>query len=163
MSVGNIIYKVLRRSGYVDKAHKMSDKIYDKINSITESLLKKVAKRVLNEEVVADGNAEHNPYKKRWKQEREDLKNYVISYGQLMTSMENGKQYVVLFEPEISQQIGNNYGLCVQYDPIKGEYRSVIYIRAMDKFTNQIFKPEFDTRGFDNVSGTMDDIPQQTV
>lgn len=118
----------------------------------------------IKEEVVADGNAQHNPYKKRWKQEREDLKNYIISYGQLKTSMENGKQYVVLFQPEISRLIGNNYGLCVQYDPIDGEYRSVIYIRAMDKFTDKIFNPEFDTSGMDNISGTADDnLVQQPI
>lgn len=158
MSVGNIIYKVLRRSGYLDKMHKFGDEVYDRVNSIKESLLRRIARKVsLNEEVVADGNAQHNPYKERWKQEREDLKDYIITYGSLKTSMENGKQYVVLFEPEISKLVGNNYGLCVQYDPIKREYRTVIYIRAMDKFTDRIFNPEFDTSGRDNISGTADD------
>lgn len=158
MSMGNIIYKVLRRSGYLDKMHKFGDEVYDRVNSIKESLLRRIARKVsLNEEVVADGNAQHNPYKERWKQEREDLKDYIITYGSLKTSMENGKQYVVLFEPEISKLVGNNYGLCVQYDPIKREYRTVIYIRAMDKFTDRIFNPEFDTSGMDNISGTADD------
>lgn len=158
MSVGNLVYKVLRRTGYLDKMRRFGNFVYDKVNSVKESIIRKIAHRVsLNEEVVADGNAQHNPYKERWKQEREDLKNYIISYGQLKTSMENGKQYVVLFQPEISRLIGNNYGLCVQFDPIKREYRSVVYIRAMDKFTDKIFNPEFDTSGRDNISGTMDD------
>lgn len=157
MAVWNIVYKVLRRTGYIDKLRDIGTKAYDKVNSITESLLSYVYKTVLNEEVVADGNAQHNPYEKRWKQERKELKEYIIAYGTLMTSMENGKQYVVLFQPEISQLVGNNYGLCIQYNPDENKYLSTIYIRAMDKFTNQIFKPEFDTRGMDNIAGTGDD------
>lgn len=158
MSVGNLVYKVLRRTGYLDKMRRFGNFVYDKVNSVKESLLRKLSHKMsLNEEVVADGNAQHNPYKERWKQEREDLKNYIITYGQLKTSMENGKQYVVVFQPEISKMIGNNYGLCVQFDPLKREYRSVVYIRAMDKFTDKIFNPEFDTSGRDNVSGTVDD------
>jgi hypothetical protein len=35
---------------------------------------------------------------------------------------------------------------------------NVIYVRAFDKFTRRLFKPEFDTRGFDNVAGTADDV-----
>jgi hypothetical protein len=35
---------------------------------------------------------------------------------------------------------------------------NVIYVRAFDKFTRKIFRPEFDTRGFDNVAGTADDV-----
>lgn len=157
MAVWNIVYKVLRRSGYLDKLRDIGTMAYDKVNSITESLLSYVYKTVLNEEVVADGNAQHNPYQKRWKQERKELKEYIIAYGTLMTSMENGKQYVVLFQPEISRLVGNNYGLCIQYNQEENKYLSTIYIRAMDKFTEQIFKPEFDTRGMDNIAGTGDD------
>lgn len=38
MSTGNICYKVVRRSGYMEKLWKLQDKIYDKINSIEESM-----------------------------------------------------------------------------------------------------------------------------
>ena len=34
MSVGNIIYKICRRTGYLDKLWKMKNNIYDKINSL---------------------------------------------------------------------------------------------------------------------------------
>ena len=37
LSVGNIVYKVLRRTNYLDKLWKLKTKIYDKINSIYES------------------------------------------------------------------------------------------------------------------------------
>ena len=40
---GNIVYKVLRRAGYLDKLFKLSTKVYDRANSITES------KEILNE------------------------------------------------------------------------------------------------------------------
>lgn len=34
MAVGNIVYKVLRRTGYLDTLYELQNKIYDKINSI---------------------------------------------------------------------------------------------------------------------------------
>ena len=126
---------------------------------IPESVLKDImSMSLLNEEVVADGNADHNPFKKRWKYERETLINYLTNYGEIMTSKENGKQYKVLFDDMLSSRIGLNYCLCIQWNPMTMEPGSVIYVRALDKFTRKIFKPEFDTRGFDNVSGTYDDV-----
>lgn len=38
MGSGNICYKVVRRSGYMEKLWRLQDKIYDKLNSIEESL-----------------------------------------------------------------------------------------------------------------------------
>ena len=126
---------------------------------IPESVLKDImSMSLLNEEVVADGNADHNPFKKRWKYERETLINYLTNYGEIMTSKENGKQYKVLFDNMLSNRIGLNYCLCIQWNPMTMEPGNVIYVRALDKFTRKIFKPEFDTRGFDNVSGTYDDV-----
>jgi len=112
----------------------------------------------LKEEVVADGNADHNPFKQRWKHERETLINYLVNYGTIMTSKENGKQYKVLFDEMLSSRIGINYCLCIQWNPLTMEPGNVIYVRAFDKFTNKIFRPQFDTRGFDNVAGTADDV-----
>lgn len=154
---GNIIYKVLRRTGYMDILWKLSSKLYDKLNSINE-IAERYIKAVLNEEVVADGNADHNPFKQRWKHEREVLINYLLNYGELMTSKENGKQYRVLFDDMLSNRIGMNYCLCIQWNPLTMEPGNVIYVRAYDKFTKKIFKPEFDTRGFDNMAGTADDV-----
>jgi hypothetical protein len=47
---GNIVYKVLRRTGYLDKLFKLSTKVYDRTNSITEN------KEVLNEFLEKDHN-----------------------------------------------------------------------------------------------------------
>lgn len=112
----------------------------------------------INEEVVADGNASHNPFKQRWKHERQVLKNYICNYGTIMTSKENGKQYKVLYDQMLSQRLGINYCICIQWNPQTMEPGEVIYVRAFDKFTTKIFRPQFDTRGFDNIGGTADDI-----
>jgi len=125
-----------------------------KILKLTESQFN----RMLEEEVVADGNADHNPFKKRWQYERKMLKNYLKNYGTIMTSKENGKQYKVIYDPSISQALGINYCLCIQWDPIKMDVGSTIYVRGFDKFTRRLFQAQFDTRGKDNMAGTYDDL-----
>ena len=112
---------------------------------------------LLSEEIVADGNSEHNPYSKRWKAEREALKSFISNYGKLMTSKENGKEYMVYYDDCISNLIGVNYVLCLQWDRINMKPKSTVYIRALDKFTNRIFQANNDTRGRDNEIGTNDD------
>ena len=112
---------------------------------------------LLSEEIVADGNSEHNPYSKRWKAEREALKSFISNYGKLMTSKENGKEYMVYYDDCISNLIGFNYVLCLQWDRINMKPKSTVYIRALDKFTNRIFQANNDTRGRDNEIGTNDD------
>lgn len=153
----NIVYKVLRRSGYLDKLYSIINLSYDAENSLDESGWIK-ADSLLDEEVVADGNASHNPFRARWKQEREVLKGYLSKYGQIMTSKENGKQYKVIYDKMLSQNLGINYCICIQWNPITMETGNIIYVRAYDKFTTRLFRPEFDTRGFDNVEGSADDI-----
>ena len=113
---------------------------------------------LLSEEIVADGNSEHNPYSKRWKAEREALKSFISNYGKVMTSKENGKEYMVYYDDCISNLIGFNYVLCLQWDRIKMKPKSTVYIRALDKFTNRIFQANNDTRGRDNEIGTNDDM-----
>lgn len=112
----------------------------------------------LKEEIVADGNPDHNPFKKRWKHEREVLKDYIVNYGEIMTSKENGKEYKVLYDTMLSSRLGINYCICIQWNTMTMEPGNVIYVRAFDKFTRRRFKPEFDTRGRDNLEGTYDDL-----
>lgn len=112
----------------------------------------------LNEEIVADGNPDHNPFRQRWKHEREVLKDYIVNYGEIMTSKENGKEYKVLYDTMLSSRLGINYCICIQWDSMTMEPGNVIYVRAFDKFTRRRFKPEFDTRGRDNLEGTYDDL-----
>jgi hypothetical protein len=160
----NIIYKVLRRAGYMDTIWKLSSELYDKLNSIDvdESKILEIAERFirhsLTEEVVADGNSEHNPFKKRWKYERETLINYLTNYGEIMTSKENGKEYRVLYDATLSSRLGINYCICIQWNSMTMEPGNVIYVRAFDKFTRRRFKPQFDYRGQDNMAGTEDDV-----
>lgn len=157
---GNIVYKVLRRTGYLDKLFKLFSRVYDRSNSITESMKKYLT--VLKEEVAIDGSSENNPYEKRWKAEREALKSFVANYGKLMQSKEDnkgGKLYKVYFDETMSNLIGYNYCICVQWDELTMKPKSTVYIRALDKFTPFIRRNlQFDTRGYDNQRGTADDI-----
>lgn len=114
--------------------------------------------KILSEEVVADGNADHNPYSTHWKMEREALIDYLVNYGQIMTSKENGKEYKVLYDTMLSQRLGMNFCVCVQWNPLEMTHGNIVYVRALDKFTPRRFKPQFDTRGRDNMSGTSDDV-----
>lgn len=167
MGAGNIVYKYMRRKGYLDKLWKLRTMCYDKSNSIMEDknivqYITSLKNSFINEEFALDGNTEHNPYKDRWKAEREALKNFICNYGTVMQSKEDnkeGKLYKVLWDKGISQLIGYNYCLCVQWDEIKLKPKSVVYVRAMDKFTPNIRRNiTFDNRGLDNQAGTWDDV-----
>lgn len=232
---GNIVYKILRRTGYLDRLFKLSNVVYDKFNSITESTnvenidifslakerfgttndirecgyvlpdgsmldfsgrhmvtgdtdtshlkgrrsvdhreigdlvgnvresIRKYSNAItlLKEEVVADGNSEHNPYKKRWEAERKALKDFICNFGKVMTSKENGKTYKVYYDKTLSQLIGYNYCICLQWDAVNLKPKSVLYIRALDKFTDKMFQANFDARGRDNMVGTYDDLSYQ--
>ena len=166
---GNIVYKILRRTGYLDRLFKLSNVVYDKFNSITESTnnvresIRKYSNAItlLKEEVVADGNSEHNPYKKRWEAERKALKDFICNFGKVMTSKENGKTYKVYYDKTLSQLIGYNYCICLQWDAVNLKPKSVLYIRALDKFTDKMFQANFDARGKDNMAGTYDDLSYQ--
>ena len=116
---------------------------------------------LINEEVVADGNSEHNPYKKRWEAERKALKDFICNFGKVMTSKENGKTYKVYYDKVLSQLIGYNYCICLQWDAVNLKPKSVLYIRALDKFTDKMFQANFDARGRDNMAGTYDDLSYQ--
>ena len=129
------------------------------VGNVRESIRKySNAITLLKEEVVADGNSEHNPYKKRWEAERKALKDFICNFGKVMTSKENGKTYKVYYDKTLSQLIGYNYCICLQWDAVNLKPKSVLYIRALDKFTDKMFQANFDARGRDNMAGTYDDI-----
>lgn len=140
---------------------KISDYFKNKISEVKEYI--KVLKDFsLNEEVVADGSANGNPYAERWKAEREALKNFISNFGTLMQSKEDNKEgrvYKVYYDKLISDLIGYNYCLCVQYDEVKNKPKSTVYVRAYDKFTPFIRRNlQFDDRGLDNLRNTSDDV-----
>lgn len=132
------------------------------VGNVRESIRKySNAITLLKEEVVADGNSEHNPYKKRWEAERKALKDFICNFGKVMTSRENGKTYKVYYDKVLSQLIGYNYCICLQWDAVNLKPKSVLYIRALDKFTDRMFQANFDARGRDNMAGTYDDLSYQ--
>ena len=110
------------------------------------------------EEVVADGNSEHNPYIKKWKHQKGILRDYIIQTGEIMQSMENGKFYKVLYDKDLSVYLGVEYAYCIQYDPNDLKPIGAIYIRPLSSFTYVVQNIEYDTRGHDNIEGTSDDI-----
>lgn len=113
---------------------------------------------LIKEEVVADGNAEHDIYGKKWKHQKDLLKDYICQNGVLMQSMENGKIYMVLRDDKLSSFLGVEYAYCVQYDDSTMKPSGTVYIRALSTFRLDIRKIQFDTRGHDNMEGTADDI-----
>ena len=128
------------------------------LNESVKKYLKLLKENVINEEWVGDGNSEHNPYKERWDAERKALKDFVSNYGKLMQSRENGKLYKCYYDKTLSQMIGYNYCICIQWDSVEMKPKSVLYIRALDKFTPNIKQVNFDYRGHDNQMGTRDDL-----
>ena len=131
-------------------------------NESVKKYLTLLKESLITEETVADGSSTTNPYKDRWKAEREALKNFVCNFGTVMQSKEddkNGKLYKVFYDRGISQLIGYNYCLAVQWNPIEMKPKSIVYIRACDKFTPNIRQNiQYDTRGFNNVRGDYDDL-----
>jgi hypothetical protein len=70
-----------------------------------------------------------------------------------------GRLYKCFWDKTLSNLIGYNYCLAVQYDEINNKPKSTIYVRACDRFTPNIRRNiQYDTRGFDNVRGTYDDL-----
>ena len=140
---------------YFDDGIKLMGNVNESINKFKKVIM------LLKEETVADGSSNGNPYKDRWKAERDALKNFICNYGTLMQSKEDdkgGKLYKCFWDKEISNLIGYNYCLAVQWDQIQMKPKSIVYIRALDKFTPNIKQMQYDARGKDNVQGTSDDM-----
>ena len=76
----------------------------------------------------------NDSYRDRWHYERTALKRYLMNFGQIMISRENGKEYKVIFDSFLSNIIGLNYCICIQYNSLTHEAGDIIYVRAYDKF-----------------------------
>jgi hypothetical protein len=64
------------------------------------------------------------------------LKRYLINYGEIMVSKENGKYYKVVYDTFLSNMIGINFCICIQWNTLTNEPGDVIYVRAYDKFSH---------------------------
>lgn len=85
-------------------------------------------------ESVASVTQEH-----KWHMEREALKRFLVNNGRLMRSKENGKTYKVYYDQTLSNMIGYQYCICVQYSPYDMSVGLTPYIRAYDKFEDVIW------------------------
>lgn len=97
-------------------------------------------KYLLSESQFKMVNEEFNalPLRNRWVKERRILKNFLINYGETMISKENGKEYKVLYNKSLSDAIGFNYCICLQWDTVMNDSGDIIYVRAYDKFTPKV-------------------------
>ena len=138
---------------YLEKDYNLPYPLY-RNESIKKYITLLKEKSLLGEEFNADGSSNGNPYKKRWDAERKALKDFICNYGVLMQSKEDNKQgrlYKCLWDKTLSNLIGYNYCLAVQYDEINNKPKSTIYVRACDRFTPNIRRNlQYDSRGQDN-------------
>lgn len=51
-----------------------------------------------------------------------------------MISSENGKEYKVIFDTFLSNLLGINFCVCIQWDSMTNIPGEIIYVRAYDKF-----------------------------
>lgn len=79
-------------------------------------------------------NEDVNPLAQRWHHERFMLKDYLSKYGKIMVSKENGKDYKVLYDTFLSNLLGINFCICIQWDSLTNMPGEIIYVRAYDKF-----------------------------
>ena len=98
---------------------------------VTEGQLEKINEMMGNSFISSN----RRTMGQRWHNERSNLKNYLINYGETMVSRENGKEYKVIYDPFISNRLGMNYCLCVQWDSLTTDAGEIIYVRAYDKFS----------------------------
>ena len=89
----------------------------------------------VTEQQLRNLNEDVNPYKKRWTTERSSLKKYIVNYGETMISRENGKEYKVILDSFLSNLLGINFCVCIQWDSMTNIPGEIIYVRAYDKFS----------------------------
>ena len=90
---------------------------------------------LVTEQQLRNLNEDVNPYKKRWTTERYSLKKYIVNYGETMISRENGKEYKVILDSFLSNLLGINFCVCIQWDSMTNIPGEIIYVRAYDKFS----------------------------
>ena len=90
---------------------------------------------LVTEQQLRNLNEDVNPYKKRWTTERSSHKKYIVNYGETMISRENGKEYKVILDSFLSNLLGINFCVCIQWDSMTNIPGEIIYVRAYDKFS----------------------------
>ena len=90
---------------------------------------------LVTEQQLRNLNEDTNPYRKRWTAERTSLKKYIVNYGETMISRENGKEYKVILDSFLTNLLGINFCVCIQWDSMTNIPGEIIYVRAYDKFS----------------------------
>lgn len=84
---------------------------------LTESHFTRLLTKALQEEAsyynpIADGNADHNPYKRTIEDVQEYLSSFLKTNGLCMVSLVNGKEYLVYELKDFITIIGKRYCIC---------------------------------------------------
>jgi len=91
-----------------------------------------IGKSMLSEYNVSDGNANHNPYKKKFDRGRDLLQNLLETQGRVMTNIENAKDYYVFEVYALSQLLGLRYCLCRAIK--EGEAVGTVMLKPLSMF-----------------------------
>ena len=83
-----------------------------KITLSESKLLPLMLHETINEYNISDGNANHNPYKKKVDAAINSTKKFIQYNGQLMQDISNGKQYMVYEIMAFANITGKRFGVC---------------------------------------------------
>lgn len=89
---------------------------------------------MINEYEISDGNAFHNPYRKKLQRGKDLLKKLVEQYGKIMTSIENGRDYCVYEIYSLSQSLGVRYCICRLIDNETYEPKGTVLVKPLETF-----------------------------
>ena len=135
-SDGNIVYKILRNNGYLDRMWSLRTNIYDFLNSVDDDTKKIHSiihgnKGVFGEWQQADQN---NPYDAKIKHDRKLLKSFLMNNGKYMINTENGKDYMVYTDATLTDTLGVNFAICASVYDATGKLSGTVYIKPMSIF-----------------------------
>ena len=85
---------------------------------------------------TADGNSDHNPYRKQIEVNNQVLDKYLDTFGKTMVSIENGKEYKVMELSQLANLTGKRFCIC-QLIKDKKPY-GAIYIKPFFSFRLKI-------------------------
>lgn len=79
---------------------------------LNENKFASLLTEIINEYDINDGNANKNPYNTKIKVAKDSLKKLLYTNGTVMTSIENGKDYLVYELYSLANTLGKRFCLC---------------------------------------------------
>ena len=133
---GNIIYKVLRNNGYLDRLWALRTNIYDFLNSVGDDV--KMVHSIINKNKDVFGEwqqvDQNNPYDAKIKHDRKLLKSFLMNNGKYMINTENGKDYMVYTDATLTDTLGVSFAICASVYDRTGKLSGTVYIKPLSIF-----------------------------